>query len=289
MPTADTVTWLDADGNATSLSDVPNLGVEVGRNGLYMPPATFVADPVPLQPGARLRWTQFNVRDVDLPLFVQAADASALRTTVRSLLRAFNPIRGDGTLRVATVDGLSRDLTCRYSGGITYSEDDQHSGVTWAEFLATFRAHDPYWYDTNPTLVTLGEDSPPTWFPIFPLVLGTATVLGTFTVTNPGDVDCWPVWTIYGPGEDLILTNNTTGLSMTINLAFGSSDVLVIDTRPFRKSVVLNDTTNQYNRLSATAALWPLAVGDNSVSVTMASTTSVTRVVLSFQARYLSI
>lgn len=289
MPTADAISWVDAAGAATSLSDVPNLGVEGGRNGLFMPGVTFVADPIPLKPGARLRWTQLAVRDVDLPLFVQAADAATLRARVRTLLHAFDPTRGDGTLRVVTVDGLSRDLACRYSGGITFPEDDTHSGVTWAEFLATFRAHDPYWYDTLPTIYTLGEDSPPTWFPIFPLSLGSAVVLGTFSATNPGDVDGWPVWTIYGPGDTLALTNNTTGLSMALSLSLGSSDVLVIDTREYRKSVVLNSTTNQYAFLTATSELWPLVAGANSISVTMLNTSGATRVVLSLQARYLSI
>jgi hypothetical protein len=65
--------------------------------------------------------------------------------------------------------------------------------------------------------------------------------------------------------------------------------VLVIDTREYRKSVVLNSTTNKYSVLSATSALWPLVAGANSVTVNATNTTSATRIVLSVQARYLSI
>ena len=39
-----------------------------------------------------------------------------------------------------------------------------------------------------------------TWFPFLPLVFGASDAFSLFTVDNSGDVDAWPVITVYGPG-----------------------------------------------------------------------------------------
>jgi phage-related protein len=264
--------------------------VLVGRTGLFAPPASFIADEIPLQAGARVRSAKHQVREVDLPLFLQAADAPSLRTRVRTLLRALDPTRGDGKLRVTPVVGDERELTCRYAGGLELAETQELSGVNWVQAVATFRAWDPYWVSrlAQTVILTPGGSTVP-WFPFFPLALSNDTLVGGFTVTNAGDVEAWPVWTFTGPGVDPVLTNTTTGAVLTLALTLLATDTLTIDTRPGMKTVTLQDGTNLFGAVNTASAFWSLLPGDNALTVAYGSTTSASQVQLSYTARYLSI
>ncbi|HLH22439.1 MAG TPA: hypothetical protein VK066_07935 [Chloroflexota bacterium] len=284
------VSWVAPDGVETVLSGQPQFELLWGRQGAFMPPIAFAEEPVPLQPGARLRQVQVGVREVDLPLLLRGADATALRALYRTLLHTFDPQRGDGKLRVQGPDGGVRELTCRYHSGLEGAEvlDKDAGGTSWRKVVLVLRAWDPYWYATAPTRVDFAVGSAATpFFPFFPLRLSASTVLGDAAVSNPGDVEAWPIWTITGPGSNLVLTNVTTGAALTLVTTLGASDVVTIDTRPGQKTVSGADGSNLFGTLNAASHFWALPRGSSSVRVELSGATGGSLVTLVYYPRYL--
>ena len=171
---------------------------------------------------------------------------------------------GEGTLTVVEGTWAGRRLRCVYEAGLD----------EWAEMnrrvnqgVLLFRAAWPYWEDSNEfTVDTDQDDTLHTWFPFLPLVFGASDAFSLFTVDNTGDVDAWPVITVYGPGEDVSVTNVTTGASWTVTGPLLPGSVLEVDHRPGHKTVRL-DGVNAFDQLTETSSLWPLRRGVNQVEV----------------------
>lgn len=284
---AETMVWVEPDGTTRDLTAGVDTKVLSGRVGAFMPPVAFVEDTVPLQPGARLREVRFRPREVDLVMMAQAASASALRTLLRSSLHWFDPTRGEGTLRVQVDGGIERELRCRYAGGLELSESQRENGRIWQKFVLTLRAVDPFWYGRNAIVATYLAATGGSFFPILPLRLASSTIFADAIVTNAGDVEAWPVWTITGPGSGLVLSNQTTNKRLALTQALLGGETVTIDTRPGQKTVRKNDGANLFGSLSSDSSLWSLQVGDNSIRVELSGSTTASSVVLSYYTRYL--
>lgn len=280
---AEAIEWVAADGTTTALS------VDWDVFGRFMPPIRRNEETVPLQPGARLRNAVHDVREVLLTLILTGASESALRASLRALTAAFDPSRGDGKLRVTAPDSVQRELTCRYSGGLELSERlGSDSGPGWQEVPALFRAVDPYWYDASSTVQTFTSGAPQTFFPIPPVRLSSSTVFSSTAVDNSGDVSTWPVWTVTGPGTNLVLRNLTTGKSLALTYTLAAGETLTIDTRRGAKTVVSGAGVNLYPHLASPPQLWELQRGSNIVQVELSSVTPSSSVVLSYKRGFLT-
>lgn len=64
----------------------------------------------------------------------------------------------------------------------------------------------------------------------------------TGSITNAGNVDAYPVITITGACANPSISNETTGESITANVALGCTDTLIIDCRPATRGCYLNGT-----------------------------------------------
>lgn len=285
--------WIENNGGAHNLSggadgaDVPR-----GPTGLYMPPIRRTDEIVPLQPGNRHRSVLHDAGHVLVPIMFQATTESDLRSLIRTWLRRFDPTRGDGRLRITGPDTTVRELTCGYVSGLEGDEGDQTRWPGKQLAVVTFVASDPYWADIADSTHswTTGAASA-TFFPFFPLQLGTSQVFGTSSITNVGDVATFPVWVVTGPGSMLTLTNHTTGRALAWNGTLGAGEQIVIDTRPGNqtgapKSVVKNDGTNQFGLLSA-YDFWPFEPGVNVVEIELAGASGASTVQALWRARYL--
>lgn len=275
--------WIDPAGGMTSLN------VDWDVSGRFAPPIAFEIDEVPEQPGSRLRAARHRSREIVLPLWVTAGSEAALRTAVRSLVAVMDPVRGDGRIRVTGPGGDQRELICRYRTGLELAE---RFGVTSGPNLqrapVLFWAADPYWYAVSEEIAeySIGA-STSSWFPIFPLRLGTSELFTDATVVNVGDVDAWPTWQITGPGSTIILRNVTTGQLLELSTTL-VGETVTIDTRPGAKSVVLSDGTNLFGSLSDASALWSFVRGANNIRIEMSGATDDSRVRLSWKPRYLT-
>lgn len=277
--------WIDPDGVTWPLE------VDWDVSGRFMPRVEYVADGVPGMPGEFFRDVRHGVREFMLSVDMTGATESVLRATLRSFVASMDPTRGAGRIRVTSPIADQREILCRYSAGLEMEERLGDSGPTWQRVGIKFIAHDPYWSGVSPVSSPAWTVSDaPNFFPILPINLTASELVVDEIVTNDGDVDAWPVWTITGPGSLVKLVNNTTGQTTYFPaISIGVGETVTIDTRPGVKSVLLNNGTNLYPLLDPTSALWPLQRGTNSVRLEMSGIDSTaSSLQVTYYQRYLS-
>lgn len=279
MP-VETITWVDPDGAELELFDL------AGITGRGLPPVAFNDMVVPLQPGSMFRSVRDMARQLIVPICVQGVSLIDYREQLRTLAGLLHPSTSPGTLRVATVDGLTRELTCWYLDGFGWLEEYPD----WSIPSIAFRACDPYWYDASDTEIDFRSGTPATFFPIFPLRLSASEVFADATVNNAGDIDVWPVWEIHGPAASpIVLRNLTSDTILTLDLALTAGETVTVDTRRGAKTVLAGDGSNRFSDVdwAGGSSMWPLLTGSNSIRVEMAGATSDSLVALRYRHGYL--
>lgn len=269
---AELMTWISPASASTKLdgTDTYYYRSLIGRQGIMDAPKNFIAQPLPLQHGDHLLRVLVGVNNPRVPLLIKGTSESNLIAAIRNLRAQMNAVAGNGTMQYTAYDGVIRQLTCRLLSGLEGDESSGNRGPSWIIAPLIFQADDPFWYDQNSTT-------------------NTYTTFGGFSISNTGDVEFWPKWTINGPLTSLTLTNSTTGQAFTITLSMINTDVLTIDTTPGVKTVLLNGTTSEYSALSVSSVLWSFATGSNSVAITIAGTGASTSIQLSYKQRYLGV
>lgn len=280
------ITWIDHNGTEHVLTDMPDISISIGPSGRYMPPIEYSEEETPFQYGSTVKNVKVKAREMDLPIEINGQTQMDIRNNLRSLLRIFNPLKGDGIIRSISPDGSTREIICRYNSGLEINE----SGKIWEKFVLVLKAFDPLWYDTSTIVQTFKiNESPGLFFPILPLRLSSSTVFADTTIDNTGDVETWPEWIVTGPGENILLRNMTTGEVTALSHAdakLGAGESITIDTRPFHKTVTKNDGTNLFYTLSDESSLWALQEGQNSIRLEMSNATEVSSIQLSYKNRY---
>ncbi len=282
--TAEVSTWIDPYGASTTLD------VDWNAKGRFMPPPRFVTGQVPGQPGERLREVTHGPRKFTVRLVITAATEPLLRAAQRSLVDAMDPVQGDGIFRVQSPLGDVREIPCRYMDGLDLDEGTENSGLTMQKADVTFYAVDPYWRASSDTSVPFDVGVTPTFFPIFPIRLTSSQIAVDTSIVNDG-VETWPVWTILGPGGVITLRNLTTGKLLKLSTTvLGSSESVVIDTRPGYKTIRKSDGTSLWYDIDlSVSSMWPLVKGLNSIRLEMSGALAgSSKLTLSFRPKYLS-
>jgi hypothetical protein len=256
----------------------------IEKSGWNAPPITHVFDEVPEVAGAFYKGIKTSSRLVNIKVRIKGRSPEELRSNRDTLLGHIHPSLGEGYFIVRYVDGTDRVLNCRYAGGISEVADNNMtlggSGDDfYHEMALSFQANNnPWWLDYPPTVTEYGTTSGITFFPFFPLRVSPSSIFGRYTINNPGDVACWPIWDIYGPGSEITLVNETYSpakrleLLTTYTLLNGES--IHIDTSPFIKTIEDQAGTNIFPELENDAEMWALLPGDNDVYLQMASTSA---------------
>jgi hypothetical protein len=237
--------------------------------------------------GATVRSVTADAREVVLGLMIEAKDDLTHRQRVGALVRAMRPKAGPGTLICRDEDGQVRTLTCYYSGGLEGAEGrGAKLPGRWVKAAVRFLAEDPWWYGEQQS-VSFGLGAATPFFPIPPVRPSGSSVTGRFEVDlSETDTETWPVWTITGPGSDLVLRNETTGQVIAVDVALAGGETLIIDTRPEYLSVRSGAGTNLMRLVQSDPALWPLVEQVNRVTATLTGATSESRIYATFQPRY---
>jgi hypothetical protein len=293
-----TLTTRAGAGNNGEPPGVPPLmpGFFLGRGtqGLDLPPVDLFSDPFPGDDGDYYRSMRNKLREVFLPILVSGPSQPAARDAQRRLFALLNPRQTDGLmLDIGQYDGTTRRLYCRYAGG---AEGDWGSGwfKWWSKMGITLRAFDPYFYDTvavESEFVLESTASPlvGTSKDFFPITLSASDVDFTdVPVSNKGDVEAFPVWTITGPtasGLEIGLNGESEKL-FTLG-AIASGEVVTVTTARAYQSVV-DQTTNRWTLLQPGSYLWSLPPGDSSLRISGSGFDVDTKVQLSFTPRYLA-
>lgn len=282
------VIWVDADGGELNLNDWVNYFCLQNKSGVWAPPYTINSTKMPLSEGSQFRSVDVGEGGVDLSVKIKAADKESLRLMLRNLTYRMDPTRGKGQLKITT-DVDTRILYCLPEGLSKVTENDR-----FAEATLSFTANDPFWYSDseNETVVENGGVAVYKFFStsFFPIRLVNSTTYAVRTVTNSGDKDVYPIWTITGPGDTIILRNMTTGKSLSLgSLVLSPGQVLVIDTTVGIKTIKINGELGNpeyFAYLDKLSSMWPLKKGNNNLSVQMTNSSTNSRIKLTFTPRF---
>lgn len=286
-------TFLGGNGDLVQLTSCPTgIDWQFGRSGGDMPPFDTGEDPYPAGDGSIPRPSRATPRTHILPLLVHMARWVDWRAVQQTLLRALNPLDGDGVLTIYQPDGSARQIGARYIGGAEGQDVMDLRGLWFRKYPVALKSFDPFWSDVQPhATIRFGNISPSVHLldaPFLPLKLADAQSIGTTDADNIGDVPAYPVWTINGPATVVTLTNDTTGETLTVTHTLTGGQSIIIDTRPLRKSIVTNLGANLWASTGANPSLWSLARGLNHLTITVAGSDATTNVLLDFTPRYLS-
>lgn len=180
----------------------------------------------------------------------------------RQLVKVLRQTGSMKLLQFTTYDDLP--LQCEVEV-VSYKNPYTHQIHT---FLIELVAPDYRFYSQTETTVNIGRSvllgggSIPTAVPMS-LPLSAASELGVNTiVTSIGTEQTDPIITIYGPGTNFTLRNESIDAELLLTLTLTSEDSVVIDIK--NKTVVKNGVTNVYT--NASGDFWSIQPGENDLT-----------------------
>lgn len=251
-----------------------------------MPPIRQRTDLTPMRSGGVHRWSLHDPREVAIPIIINAASGIILEQLADLLAAHIDPVNGPCVLRVGRHDGTFRRMVAVFKTGLQIEEPTNREDV-W-ESLLVFEAAEPYFEADTGVSVSIPNESATSvdFFPFFPLVLSGADTYASVTLTNTGGVDVYPVWTIAGPAEKIILRNLTTGEVFDTTFSLPVGQTVTVDMN--MATVTTGAGVNLIATVSDLSTFWPLAAGDNEVRVEVAAAGAGTTVNVAWTARWLT-
>lgn len=226
----DGVVW-DITGGRNGLCMLP------GVRGLTMPPVAHHKSRTASVPGARWRGVSTEEREVFWPIQVYHDEGSIEWVARDSAFWATLQPQRTGEWAVVQPNGERRTLTLRFrdDGSAAFNTDPAMTG--WINYGITLDAEQPYWEGRRVTQAW--KDS--TAIPFFngpPFNIASGMEATNAKITNAGDVEAYPLWTLTGP-----ITSATLGVAgqlITINFPVPAGKTLVIDTAPSKLTAVMD-------------------------------------------------
>lgn len=279
-------TWIDPNGVEWPLTDKSEdrgyfTTTEIGGWGGM--PFEYTLDPMQ-RGGESVRYVKVQSARLTWPLYIYGNTHQEFLTRYRALKRSFlmTAFRGlAGTLVVSRPDGSSRQVSAFYEEGFK-----GEPGENWlfAKPVLTLLCPDAFWQDTQAQVVTRSYSPGSSFLSPFP-TFSSSQVLGVTTITNTGDADAWPTWTITGPMTALTATNTTTGRSFTLTFTLIAGETITITTdRPTVRGPLGQNLIGSLNWPAA--YLWGLTVGDNNIEFTVGGSGTGTSIQMSYHPRY---
>ena len=282
-------------------TDILNLNdldtyLRIEEDGLGLPEVRRITERGPFQHGDTDLDFRLEPRIINVVCGVFGGDIPGYWATRRTLQQLLRPSRVPLSLRYTLPTGDVRQIDVVYAGGLTWSSDDRLITTHRAGFQ--LRAADPTFYD--PAIIStrygIGGGGGTWAIPwAMPWQIGSATVNQVQGITTPGDWESYPTILVYGPINNLVITNDVTSEKLDFtgfNLSTGST--LTIDTRYGIKSILDHLGVSHINKLTddSDLATFHLAAhpdadsGINAIRVVGSNATSITEIYIQFQARY---
>lgn len=267
--------WVDANGVATSLHPIDAI-----RGGLFTSPEVDI-EPITDDGGGLVTGVRYPPNRIDVRMAVIGDDAGDFRDKVAALAASMDHerepdywssdvIRPVGRLRVVGHGGVARYTPALYDGAA--GADHQYPFI--ASPTLRFVCPEPYWLAETSTAIgpyTADQTQVESWIPMLPLRLSQSDLVVSQTITNPGHVAAWPIWTITGPGSNPVLRDSGRGLRLALTIDLGIGETLVIDTRRDRRTIKVG-STNKLGTLDTSTEMFPLAAGNTQFALEMNGT-----------------
>jgi len=235
-----THTWTGWDGSVWDLSGFDS-GVSLGAGvrGMSMPPVQRFTSDSPGVHGSRWRGSRTQEREVFWPLRVyHAARSQEWLDYDAAFWRTMHPDH-TGVWTVTQPNGQSRSLRLRCVDDGQQAFDTDPALLGWARYGVTLVAEQPYW-EGEPVTRAWKVGAPVSFFGSGPggppFTISPGSTLANAEIDNLGDIDAWPVWTIYGPTDSVTVGVNGRTVTVPFPVAYGGR--LTIDTRPSAQTAI---------------------------------------------------
>jgi hypothetical protein len=246
--------WIGWNGSRFVLSN-PQLGVFASPGEIegFGPPEYFewVQDS-PATPGQYFRGAKAKPRSIFIPVAISHPGGSiAFEALYR---RFFDTVKRDryGTLRLTTPGGVIREIQARTTGKPpTYGLDPFRKG--YHGYGWELVADDPYW-SGNTIRQTFVSGSSVDFYTGGGDTLATISdgqSFGTAAVSNPGDIDAWPIWTVVG-GATTTVTMGVGSELVSVPFAVAAGKALRINTDPRDRQAWYGDWDATTEQLTGT-------------------------------------
>jgi len=268
--------------------------------GLGLPPVTHASTQFTQQDGATLLGVTLQRRVLTVPFEILVDSYATLWSTKRDLYRFLSTVKSPYTWIATLPDGTVRHLTCYYAGELSMPYDPEWGPLVHKD-VGQWIAYDPLWFDPESTVwVFVVSGGSGSWiFDLgFPAGFGGSYVDQVDTREYVGSWQAFPVITITGPVDDLVITNVTTGQKLDFtDYDIGAAEVVTIDLTPGVKTVTHSTDGNIPDALTDDSDLgtWHLAPhpdavdGQNTIQLEGTGANANTRIEIRFNPRYLAL
>lgn len=150
-------------------------------------------------------------------------------------------------------------------------------GAVAFDWELSLRSDDPFRYATDVISVPIALPATPAGGWVFlpggvgmdwPLTLGAEIAGGVGQVLHPGNAAVYPTLTIVGPLTNPTVENRATGQRISLNVAVGAGDQVLIDMGA--RSLTINGST-RFDVLSSTSSWWQIQPGTNEIRFSAAT------------------
>ncbi|ATW61295.1 minor tail protein [Streptomyces phage Alsaber] len=270
--------------DSLSLNGVEDEGAGVqattGVTGLGLPPVS-VQWLEGAGDGATYRRSRTLPRDIDIPLDIVGRDREDLKQITSRLAKM---LAGPCTLRMIEDDGTDWSTEVVRIGGGEYSYGNDTTGNKDVQTVITLRAGDPYWTSSKSTTQQIGGSTAAAPFisGLMSMPVASSQAMGSIILENTGDVTAYPVWTIFGPGDNFKAIS-PTGETLWWKGTLTASQKLIVDTQ--KGTVKREDGSNQYALLAAAPRFWAIEPGTATCTAELLNTTSASKITVSWRPR----
>lgn len=274
--------------NLDRATDEDHLVLLKGATGLGMAPVSVTTDPIVGGHGSLTRNVRLTERDITVPVLINTEDENDVHAARERLEQFLSPLRDGLNLTVSRAGRPAREIGVTLTKGLEGDYGDAWHG-TWQKILLEFTAPEPLWRGAAERFeksVAPGEkpfisDT----IAFFPIILGSSTVQGRMLFSVQGDAPTAPVWTVTGPGRDLLIREVATGKKFQIDGAI---------TEPITIDMVNGDVTSKtyqkgelWARTSADSQPIPLHPGISEWDVSMIGASPDSRIDVYYEPRWL--
>ena len=256
-------TLYPAKGGAPRVLNDRDNGFRVlkGITGLNAPPYVLLTSDTPLLDGQQLDDVYAAERTIVLPMLISGRTEAEFRERAKGLIADLFPFNGEATLEVAQPDGQRRRVPVMYVDGLEGSEAVDDGGIRWWRTGIRLTALSPWWLG-DPITQRWEYAQPVNFLPITPRRVSSSQVLGAATLSNPGDVQVYPTWTLTAPADSVTLTRPDTGEFFGVSHTIPAGRTLTVVTKPRETAVELDDGTSWWRYLTNGSSLWRLPAPD---------------------------
>lgn len=233
--------------------------------------------------GGTWRHTKRGVRNIDLAVAVIGTSREDVENKLRRLAKLTQDTLGPTIINANYSTGETLTLEAHYVSGAEGQWGADTGGLVWCRWMLSFQAPQPFWQSasTQSFTITSGNTGRGLLPQLTKLRLSSSQSLGVVSVTNNADVESYPVWTLRGAVDNLVISNGTQSFSLS---AIADGETITVDT--LAGTVVDDNGTNRYSMLGTAPKLFAFPPGLTNINVLGTDTSSNTFINCEYALRY---